>query len=401
MQSILIALLLLGESPASSPTPEMLRESSRRWAEQVSFGCRFRLRSEMANSMEQAEKGEYDPKLGSAYSRWEARGEFQKIAARMRCLVEFGPPGYQYGPTKFDITLEPVEEATNGSIEVRRLLRRSEILGEEAKSVLVMRRGESEGRMLLAGLMTTASVLPLAPIREDAGQPFGSLPITRIQKLDPDHVEVLCEIQQQGRIKETDFSETQNRRVVFWMTPDPPVIEKIEERVERRSLKDPKLVLGSEDRRAILSDFKSCPGGMVATHVRYLDHAHGLKVLRWKIDEPGVRVFDWKSDDLGQSPPTDADFVLSVPPDWSVLGLKTKLPMGEVRSLDVNKLGPTDLDELEVMTAAYGPPFLQTGIGRLLLSWAVAAGLLGIVTVWSFLRRLGHGPIASVDGSTS
>jgi hypothetical protein len=387
MHSILVMFFLVGARPSGAPSSSSLRADVLRWSEDVSFGCTFRLRSGVANSKEQALHGEVDPNLGSDYSRWEARGEFHKLGPKMRCLIDYGSPGIQYGPRKVDITLEPIEEATNGFIGTSRFLRRSEVFGEKAKVALVESSKKHPGEARWAGLMTTAAILPLTPMHSYGEQPFEWLQITDVRALDKEHVEVLCYGRKQGRSKRIDFWETRNRRVVFWVKPVPPVVERIEERAERTSVEVPAQILGSDECYAILSDFKQCPGGMVASHVRYLEKSEGLRVVRWKIEEPGFRVLDWKSEDLGDRLPTNADLVMSIPPDVRVIGLKQEPPRGEVRNVDLSKISPLDLEERNAMTTQKSKALLNTGLGRPLFCWGVAALMLGFVAGWRLFRR--------------
>ena len=65
-----------------------------------------------------------------------------------------------------------------------------------------------------------------------------------------------------------DYMERRYRRIIFWANPVPPVVQKIEEHVDRTSLERPARLLGNDEIYAILSDFQPCPGGMAARRVR-------------------------------------------------------------------------------------------------------------------------------------
>jgi hypothetical protein len=379
MLSVFLVLCSVAAQRSDTPTAESLRRDVARWSEEVSFRCTFRLRSGVANSTAEALRGEVDSKLGSPYSRWECRGEFQKLGQKMRCAIDFGSPGYRYGPARGEITLEPVEEATNGLVAARRFPRRSEIDGENAKVAIVQLRVKLQGQALLAGAMSQPTMLPLIPVRSTAEQPFEALQVDDVRAIDAEHVEVLCTGRQQGRNRRTDYVETRKRRIIFWTKPVPPVVERIEEHDERTSLEGPARLLGRDEIHAILSDFKPCPGGMVARRVRYVEQSEGLRARRWKLEEPGVRVLEWSSDDLGDQPPTNADFVMSIPSDVRLVGLKQGLPSGTERTLDLNKIGPSDVEEPVTTPTPREPPFLHTGLGKLLVSWVVEVIVFGCV----------------------
>ncbi len=194
--------------------------------------------------------------LGSPYSRWECRGEFQKLGPKMRCAIDFGSPGYRYGPARGEITLEPVEEATNGLVAARWFPRRGEIFGEKAKVASVQRSVKPQGQALLAGWMSQPTILPLIPMRSTAEQPFEALVVDDVRAIDAEHVEVLCSGRQQGRNRRTDYVERRKRRITFWTKPVPPVVERIEEHNERTSLEASARLLGRDEIHAILSDFR-------------------------------------------------------------------------------------------------------------------------------------------------
>jgi hypothetical protein len=371
MRTVFLILCAVGSPPSDTPTIESLRGDVQRWSEAVSFRCTFRLRSGMANSTAEALRGEVDSKLGSLYSRWECRGEFQKLGPKMRCVIDYGSPGFQFGPKRVDVTLEPVEEATNGLVMAQRYLKRGELFGEKARVARVEPWRKTQGQTLLAGPMSGAAILPLIPMHSPAEQPFESLQVEDVRAIDGEHIEVLCNGRQQGRNERIDYVETRNRRIIFWTKPVPAVVQSIEEHVERTSLEGPTRVLGRDEIHAILSDFKLCPGGMVARRVRYVEQSEGLRARRWKLEEPGVRMLEWISEDLGDQPSTDADFTMTIPSDVRLVGLKQGLPPGTERRLDLSKIGPSDLEEPVPPPAPRETPLLRTGLGRLLVSWIV------------------------------
>jgi hypothetical protein len=174
MHAIGVMLCVVGIDTSNIPPPTSLRADVHQWQADVSFRCTFTLRSGVAESIERALQGATNPRLGSDYSRWEARGQLMKLGSKARCLIDYGTSGFQYGPDNHDITLEPVEETTDGSIVIRRFLKRHEIFGQYAKVASVALVDKDRGEVW--GLsMTSSAILPLSPMHSDQEQPFESL----------------------------------------------------------------------------------------------------------------------------------------------------------------------------------------------------------------------------------
>jgi hypothetical protein len=92
---------------------------------------------------------------------------------------------------------------------------------------------------------------------------------------------------------------------VRWRTDaEIPVIDKI----ERSVVKDG----GAHyiETQVVLSDFRPCKGGLVAAKVLYVD----------KGPQSHVSVYEWSSDDLGKSLPSDSDFEIAVADGTKILG---------------------------------------------------------------------------------
>lgn len=127
-----------------------------------------------------------------------------------------------------------------------------------------------------------------------------------------------------------DGTPRQQRIVTLWKAPTLPVVESITERYLTADGHT------SSEKRTVLSRFVNCNDVMVAS-----------RVLRMKRsgDDP-VQVSSWISHDLGQRAPRDNDFVITVQPDTTVIGLST-LPRVEdgVRAFDMTRLRTADVRE--------------------------------------------------------
>jgi hypothetical protein len=139
-----------------------------------------------------------------------------------------------------------------------------------------------------------------------------------LHPLDKDHLDVI--LRREGTWK-------QYRKIGVWTGATPPVVTAIDE-VQT----DPKGKVFESHHR--FSDFKRCPGGMVARHVRAVFSGGDGK----------VRVQEWRSPDLGNVQPTKNDFVVILTPRTSISNLKDP-PTSDAqpRALDVTRLTDADL----------------------------------------------------------
>jgi hypothetical protein len=139
-----------------------------------------------------------------------------------------------------------------------------------------------------------------------------------LHPLDKDHMDVI--LRREGTWK-------QYRRIGVWTGATPPVVTAIDE-----VHTDPKGKVYESRHR--LSDFKRCPGGMVARQVRAVFSGGDGK----------VRVQEWRSRDLGNVQPTKNDFVVILTPRTSIHNLKDPpAPDAQPRVLDVTLLTDAEL----------------------------------------------------------
>jgi hypothetical protein len=324
-------------------------------------------------------------------SGFEATGVFRKRGPMMRCTFDAGVAGIQYGRTKWDITREPVDESTDGFVGIRYFPRRWELLGDEAKAAVVEYRAHNADEAWAAGDMTANGPNPLNPMLGNDNQPFAGLRIAEIRRLDGEHLECVCRERKEKKWRRVAIWETRNRRIVFWTKPALPVVEKIEDVVERTSPDDPSKVLGRDEFQAILSDFQECGGGWVARRVLLVAIQAG----------DVIRVRQWQSEDLGNQRPADSDFAVAIPADVRVVGLKQGFPPGTARSLDPSKINLPDLDRQDPAGEPLeGPPLGQTSLGSLLLAWGLGLVAFGLIAGWYLLGSRAGDP-AGGHGSSA
>lgn len=151
--------------------------------------------------------------------------------------------------------------------------------------------------------------------------------ITCTEKIiDATHIEATIAIANND--KEKPFI---TRTVLFWTEPSIPVITKISQ-----------ISIGSERTvESIIeaSDFILCNNISVPRCIR--------KITKLSDDEK-IIFREWMSDDLGKNKPTENDFVVTIPKDVIVSGLKKDLTSssfkeGQIRHIDLSNITINDL----------------------------------------------------------
>jgi len=210
------------------------------------------------------------------------------------------------------------DEVTNGRIQVRYHP------GASGNNASVERR---QPTVIGAGQFSEIESNPLSPYRNPRFDPFklwnfaaDQPPAGReVANVDDSHRAVV--LSQDGVWK-------QSRRVLFQTKPAPAVITQIEEVTTPPNGK-------ASETHIRLSDFRDCPGGRVAR-----------RVVNVRKDEGGrVIVREWVSNDLGDVPPADTDFVIRIAPNTSVGGYRRTPPRGaDDRRIDISTITEDDLD---------------------------------------------------------
>jgi hypothetical protein len=172
-------------------------------------------------------------------------------------------------------------------------------------------------------------------------------------------------------LKQTDGGSL-TERVTFWTEASPPVIE------SRESIVDGGGHHG--ERFAVASKFVQCGKGMMARELHLVSGPITLSsasTSRWL-------AYEWKSDDLGQRAAESEDFVVTIPPDVHISGLRKPPPEGTERRLDLAKYTVADLGESTVSGGKGGHPTDATTAPRVAIAvlCAVLIVILALILVW-------------------
>lgn len=330
MREMLVVFCALGSDVKDvAVVMETLRAGVEEWQREVVFHSTFRLRSGFAKSVESGLRGELDPtRQGSSSACYEASGSFHKMGANVRFAIDFGSPVEAVGSIPQEgrkapkvYRNVPLDESTDGRVIVGSSPRRGKLAGravvEEKPDASTLRAGTGE--------RTGHFINPLNPLYGADWDPFGGLPAVTLNAVDEEHLEVVCF----GR---DEYGNERHRRVLFWTKPSRPLVTKVSS----------ELVYPDGGRfgaYAALSDFKLCPGGYVARQVAFARQQRGGP----------VRAMVWRSEDLGDAPPSEEDFVVTIPADVWVMGLKNAQPAGTVRQLDPSKIKLSDVVDIEAL----------------------------------------------------
>jgi hypothetical protein len=219
-----------------------------------------------------------------------------------------------------------------------------------------------------AGYGTETYINPLRPWPSPKDAVFGPVPLVGVKTVDQEHVEVISQ-------QKSESGNQKNWRVLYWTKPSPPVVQKV-------SLE----FLFSGGQRAemfsVLSDFKHCPGGMVARRVLYVDPSTPKLVF----------VQEWRSDDLGDRRPSSEDFAITVAPTTLVRGFKDQPRNAKVRRLEPSKIqlaALVDYDALHEEAARMRRAYDEASQPRSRSPiWAICgAGGLAVVLLLIFVLR--------------
>jgi hypothetical protein len=170
--------------------------------------------------------------------------------------------------------------------------------------------------------------------------------------------------------------DQKHSRVLYWTNPSPPVVQKVSTEYVFSGGKRAEMF-------SVLSDFKECPGGMVARRVLLVaPHTPNL-----------VFVQEWRSHDLGDRPASSEDFAITVAPTTFVEGFKAEPRNAKIRRLEPSKIQLAELvdyealhEEAQRMRRAYDEE-LQRRPRRSPI-WAICgAGGLAVVLALIFVLR--------------
>lgn len=367
------AAVIGGTVLATRDTSELkqLEAGAATWLNQVEFTSTYKIYEGTARTFEDGVAGRIEGK-----QLW-ATGRFSKMGDKMRFSLDFGSPPVMvtvdgkeaYGPdsliswdhlgdSNFQMSYDPYK-GEGGLLRVRETkfapgipfpvlqavhsdnpLKPSITLGPTPSAPL--------GRLFDLRLLDRRAMANEEEIR------------TTIENVSDDYLRVIRET------KETP--PKQRKTVVLWTKPNPAVVTQVTNEVR---------IGNSSDYRRhsyIASDFVNCNGLMVPRRVRSV----GMDPdKRWSVHE-------WVSEDLGQRPPKAEDFVIRLPANAQVQGLRNPPPVvQDVRPVSVDALDKRDL----ISTARTTPAGIRWSdyTGTIVVGASVLL-LLG-VAVFAILRR--------------
>jgi hypothetical protein len=295
---------------------ETLRAGLDQWEREISFKSTFTSRGGRTKCLADPVTGAIEP----VHIVARAKGVLIKDGADFRMSIDFerGPQWVQRGTPHVGprsrtngelIGNIPVEQLSSASAT---LLYRPVVNVEGADgwktggSAFVQPSTPDQAKSLNAANFG-AIVTPLSP------SPKAGLPLARL--LDAEtlmHVppsEVKRSVYKHGDdlVEVVSEAGSDKLRLFIWTAPFPPVLKALYLNSAGTAN------LGDYEYRVILLDFRECEHGMVPTRV-IATSGHD-RVTPWRFKE-------WISDDLGDTPPTREDFVLHLPGETRIGGLK-------------------------------------------------------------------------------
>ncbi len=338
MAAALLAGSLAASSQAESEQPDCdavcdaLDSGVEQWRASVEFRCHYSYRQGSAKTREAALRGAFGSEAGRADKEEKATGVFCKRGDEIRLSMDFGRPPHVW-TSKSGVTT-----ATNFSfdeVSSRDLfLTYNPPYEDSVGSAMFSERPDRKSGKLWSGPYMQGQLNPFSfgggiegsPIRSFAKDFGGGDAIERsYEKVDAERIVVtLIRTSRSGQV---------TKRMTFWTGASPPVIERVD--TMSRSMQPDR----QSESTAIASRFVQCGGGMMARCVRT---ASG-PVVPVGGSEPLWIAKEWISDDLGDKPPGDEDFIVTIPASVPVGGLKHPPSRGQVRHLDLAKVRPEDL----------------------------------------------------------
>jgi hypothetical protein len=199
-----------------------------------------------------------------------------------------------------------------------------------------------------------------------------------VERPDADHLIVQMEVYRNTRL-------VSRSRATFGTRYKPPALVRLETFTDDRDVAD----RPAANSLLEASRFVEVTGGWLPSRLLLTGGPYVLN----KDEPPQWLASEWVSDDLGRRPPTAEDFVVTIPEQVEVVGLKEPPPLGKVRRLAITSWHADDLDERKEEPVvprrtprAPGSAIVRTWLT--LLGIIAMAGIAGLI--WrARLRRRG------------
>ena len=252
----------------------------------------------------------------------EAEGTFAKSGETLRMTYVPVSGAVQLDDNKWKNI--PQDEVSNGRIQIRFELPNQRT---ESTTLHVENKDDDVKRPYRAGMATAGVLNPLAIAGRASADPFSfgndDGTITGVEQSD-DGTKVSVNLT-------LDAPPLKRLKTVTFSTDGPvPVISEVRTRTEHDDGRWTETI-------TVGRGFTDCSGLPVAREVLYAMNAKDR-------GECKVRLF--VSEDLGDRAPVPEDFVVTVPKQCRIRGLKERLPPGTERTVDISTIAVADLREL-------------------------------------------------------
>lgn len=289
------------------------------WYSKLTFKCTYVFQDGTAKSWEEGLEGKFDKVHVSG------KGKIVKTEQQLRCskLYDGGQIAVEGSPNT----------TTNSSWDI--LAKRDvyfQMQLDNRSSSLAVRNDEDRVRLNLQSHGHPGICALTVSGAGALGSPFGialrnprfTIVEATASELKDEHV-ILS-------ITMTLGDENVKEKVHFWMSPEGPVVDRIENEN-----------VGKEHRSTrvnIASDFRKCQAGYAPAKVISVSKSHHDKYPQYD----SISLKTWTSKDLGKSAPSDKDFLVSIPANTGVDGIKDYVSTSKTaRTLDFNQLSEANI----------------------------------------------------------
>jgi hypothetical protein len=311
---------------------DVLAQAIEEWRAGVEFRCTFVYREGAVESRQPGLTGEFGSRVGKPQDEAKAVGVFHKLGSQVRVTLHWDKRSWTLSDgTVFERTdsfdsvtterlylhywgREPGADVTIGAREE----------GDRARVFSARHGGAYDNAFSVSGGARGSLLAQFGP-RKDYAETGG----VSVRKTDAEHLVVTMTRKEQG-------GSTHVARVTFWTVPSPPVVERIEQEGETTLPGKGKV---PADYTIFGAQFVRCGRFMVPRLVRSV----GGPAVAVGDPRPTWDAKEWFSEDLGKAPPTKEDFVVTIPAEVTVTGLRNPPPPGSLRRLDLASYSVDDL----------------------------------------------------------
>lgn len=291
-------------APEAGVLVNTLRAGLEQWVEEVQFSCHYELIKGFAATAHDGIAGV----TGMNLTDERVSGVFNKSEAWVRHSLLYTTPPVKLRDLEggqMEVRHVDVDEVSNGELLLAHrpeMLKGSPLAMFSSGNVAKASPGPFVAGTGSKGVLSPLSVGANAPGKTLEVRPGASNVTMAVKQQDSDHLTVDIAYTYNGY----DYTKS----VEFWTAPSPPVV-----------IRSSMLMAGPDGGRyeeiVAASQFVKCPGGMVAQTVTSV--STNPRPIHPELPWFVVR---WTSKDLGERPPTDADFEVPVVKGTRIHGLR-------------------------------------------------------------------------------